>query len=97
MGGVGCVYTSYAHSTCIFQISDLTYTMSKIPKDILKKISEMEFLERWNGAEWEKVPVDNKSPHVQQMKELMIAEIEINVTKEALDLGILLELDRDLD
>jgi|TARA_R110001583_G_scaffold141565_1_gene293759 hypothetical protein len=71
--------------------------MTKIPKNILKKISEAEYLERWNGSEWEKVPVNAKSPAVQKLKEMMIAEIEINVTKEALDLGILLEEERELD
>ena len=71
--------------------------MTKIPKDFLKKISEMEYLERWNGSEWEKVPVDSNSEAVQRLKEVMIAEIEINVTKEALDLGILLEVDRELN
>jgi len=71
--------------------------MSKLPKDILKKISEAEFLERWNGKEWEKVPVDSKNPDVQRLKEMMIAEIEINVTAEALDLGILEKEDRDLN
>tara|TARA_X000001382_G_scaffold30590_2_gene19605 strand:- start:12590 stop:12805 length:216 start_codon:yes stop_codon:yes gene_type:complete len=71
--------------------------MSKLPKDILKKISEAEFLERWNGKEWEKVPVDSKNHDVQRLKEMMIAEIEINVTAEALDLGILEKEDRDLN
>jgi hypothetical protein len=72
-------------------------TKKKLPKDFLKKISELEYLEKWNGTEWEKVPVSAKSPAVQRLKELMIAEIEINVTKEALDLGILLEGDRELN
>lgn len=71
--------------------------MTKLPKDILKKIAEAEYLEKWNGSEWEKVPVDAKSPAVQRLKEMMIAEIEINVTKEALELEILREEDRDLD
>tara|TARA_R100000742_G_C4275554_1_gene96096 strand:- start:390 stop:605 length:216 start_codon:yes stop_codon:yes gene_type:complete len=71
--------------------------MSKLPKDILKKISEAEFLERWNGKEWEKVPVDSKNPDVQRLKEMMIAEIEINVTAEALELGILEKEDRELN
>lgn len=71
--------------------------MSKLPKDILKKISEAEFLERWNGKEWVKVPVDSKNPDVQRLKEMMIAEIEINVTAEALELGILEKEDRELN
>lgn len=75
----------------------LTSSMSKLPKDILKKISEAEFLEKWNGKEWEKVPVDGNNPEVQKIKEMMIAEIEINVIAEALDLGILLKEDRELN
>ena len=71
--------------------------MSKLPKDILKKISEAEFLEKWNGKKWVKVPIDSAAPEVQRIKEIMIAEIEINVTKEALDLWILLKSDRELD
>jgi len=71
--------------------------MSKLPKDILKKISEAEFLERWNGKEWEKVSVDSKDHDIQRLKECIIAEIEINVTAEALDLGILEKEDRDLN
>lgn len=71
--------------------------MSKLPKDILKKISEAEFLEKWNGKKWVKVPISSSAPEVQRIKEIMIAEIEINVTKEALDLGILLKSDRELD
>jgi hypothetical protein len=73
--------------------------MTKLPKDILKKISEAEFLEKWDkeSKEWVKVPIDNSNPEVQKIKEVMIAEIEINVTKEALNLGILEKSDRELD
>lgn len=92
-----CIYIKYTHSTCIFEILVLIYRMSKLPKDILKKISEAEFLEKWNGKKWVKVPISSSAPEVQRIKEIMIAEIEINVTKEALDLGILLKSDRELD
>ena len=71
--------------------------MPKLPKDFLKIISEAEFFERFDGKKWVKVPVDGKSPAVQRLKEMMIAEIEINVTREALELGLLLKSDRDLN
>ena len=73
--------------------------MSKLPKDILKKISEAEFLEKWDkeSRKWIKVPIDSANPEVQKIKEIMIAEIEINVISEALDLGILEKSDRELN
>ena len=71
--------------------------VKKLPKDIIKAIANAEFFERWNGKEWEKVPVDPKNPNVQKLKEMMMAEVEINVTKEALELGVLIRADRDLD
>tara|TARA_R100000664_G_C2758678_1_gene147796 strand:- start:2448 stop:2666 length:219 start_codon:yes stop_codon:yes gene_type:complete len=71
--------------------------VKKLPKDIIKAIANAEFFERWNGQEWEKVPVDPTNPDVQKLKEMMMAEVEINVTKEALELGVLIRADRDLD
>ena len=71
--------------------------MGKLPKDFLKRISEAEFFERFDGKKWVKVPVDAKSSAVQRLKEMMIAEIEINVTREALDICILLKEDRELN
>ena len=71
--------------------------VKKLPKDIIKAIANAEFFERWNGKEWEKVPVDPTNPNVQKLKEMMMAEVEINVTKEALELGVLIRADRDLD
>jgi len=98
LGGVASVYTKHTHSTCIFEILALFYNMvKKLPKDILKAIANAEFLERWNGKEWEKVPVDPDNPKVQEIKMIMMAEVEINVIKEALELGILHKADRDLD
>ena len=55
------------------------------------------YLEKWNGEKWVKVPVSSKSPEVQRIKEIMLAEIEINVIMEALDLGVLLRSDRELN
>jgi len=71
--------------------------MSKLPKDIIRKIMEAEFLEKFDGKKWVKVPVHSKSPAVQKLKEVMLAEIEINVIIEALELGILLRSDRELN
>ena len=71
--------------------------MGKLPKNFLKRISEAEFLERFDGKKWVKVPVNTKEPAVQRMKEMMIAEIEINVTREALELGLLLQSDKEWD
>ena len=76
---------------------DLTYNMSKLPKDILKKISEAEFLEKWNGTEWEKVPIDSKDPEVLRIREILIAEIEINVVMEAMELGLITKTDKQWD
>lgn len=71
--------------------------MGKLPKDFLKRIADAEFFERFDGKKWVKVPVDAKSPAVQRLKEMMIAEIEINVTKEAMDIGLLLKEDKEWD
>ena len=71
--------------------------MGKLPKNFLKRISEVEFLERFDGKKWVKVPVNAKSTAVQRLKELMMAEIEINVTKEALELGLLFPSDKEWD
>jgi hypothetical protein len=71
--------------------------MGKLPKDFLKKISEAEFFERFDGKKWVRVPVNTKEPAVQRLKEMMIAEIEINVTKEAMDIGLLRREDKDWD
>ena len=46
--------------------------VKKLPKDIIKAIANAEFFERWNGKEWEKVPVDPTNPNVQKLKEMMM-------------------------
>ncbi len=73
--------------------------MSKLPKDFLKKIINAEYFEKFDIHEkrWVKVPVEAKHPGVQRLKEMMIAEIEINVIREAMELGLIFPNDRDYD
>jgi len=73
--------------------------MSKLPKDFLEKIMNAEYFEKFDihSKSWIKVPVEAKHPGVQRLKEMMIAEIEINVIREAMELGLILPKDRDYD
>ena len=73
--------------------------MSKIPKEILEKIIKGELLEKFDkeSNKWVPVEIDQDDPDVVKLKEFMLAEVEIMVIKEALEMNIVIDLERDMN
>ena len=73
--------------------------MSKIPKEILEKIIKGELLEKFDkeSNKWVPVEIDHDDPDVVKLKEFMLAEVEIMVIKEALEMNIVIDLERDMN